>query len=125
MPKSDLPFGSEFSPSQVGLANVLELARAHGGEWRAFEKAVRIEYFEKHKTSDYNRGKLANNTKLGMQAYGIIDDNAKLTDFGEQLYAVRSDSKSLYDLLAKHILLNLHGSTLVQCVQDIKPRVRR
>ncbi len=117
MPKSDLPFGSEFSPSQISLPKVLEFAQQHGGNWKNFEMAIRVAYFQSHKTSDYNKGKLANNTKLGMQAYGIIDDKASLTVFGKELFTLRKDEKRLYEALAKHILLNLHGSTLVQCVQ--------
>src|SRR6266404_2945443 len=120
MPKSDLPFGSEFSPSQISLPKVLEFAQQHGGNWKSFEMAIRVAYFQSHKTSDYNKGKLANNTKLGMQAYGIIDDKASLTVFGKELFTLRKDEKRLYEALAKHILLNLHGSTLVQCVQDIQ-----
>ena len=120
MSKSDLPFGSEFSPSQISLPRVLDLAHEHGGNWKHFEKAIKVEYFQSHKTSDYNRAKLANNTKLGMQAYGIIDNNATLTDFGNELYAIRKEQPTLYDRLAKHILLNLHGSTLIQCIQDIQ-----
>lgn len=116
---SDLPFGSEFSPSQIDLGTVLELAAEHGGDWRAFEAAVKDRYFGKNATSDYNRGKLANNTKLGMVAYGLIDRDARLTDFGKKLYACRGDLPRLYGTLAKHILLNLLGMTLVQCVQDI------
>ena len=117
--KSDLPFGSEFSPSQIELSKVLEFAKAHGGDWHAFEDKVRSTYFEGHSTSDYNRGKLANNTKLGMIAYGIIDRDAHLTEFGEKLFAVREDEIALYDRLAKHILLNLHGMSLVRCIQDM------
>lgn len=120
--KSDLPFGSEFSPSQIELARVLEIAHRHSGNWKAFEAAVRTEYFERlkyRKTSDYNRGKLANNTKLGMIAYGIIDRDAKLTGFGQRLYNIREDPNTLYDALAKHILLNLHGMALVRCIQDM------
>ena len=117
--KSDLPFGSEFSPSQIELAHVLELAELHGGDWHAFEKAVRSVYFEGHATSDYNRGKLANNTKLGMIAYGIIDRDANLTDFGRELIALKDDEPALYQRLARHILLNLHGMTLVRCIQDM------
>ena len=44
--KSDLPFGSEFSPSQIELAYVLELAELHGGNWHAFEATVRTTYFK-------------------------------------------------------------------------------
>ena len=117
--KSDLPFGSEFSPSQIELARVLELAERHGGDWHAFEDAVRIAWFEKHSTSDYNRRKLANNTKLGMIAYGIIDRDGNLTDFGHELLSLRADETALYRRLARHILLHLHGMTLVSCIQDM------
>lgn len=119
MKKSDLPFGSEFSPSQIELPCVLEMAETHGGDWKAFEAAVRATYFEGHDTSDYNRGKLANNTKLGMIAYGIIDRNANLTDFGQELLNLKDDASALHDRLAKHVLLNLHGMTLVRCIQDM------
>ena len=117
--KSDLPFGSEFSPSQIELTEVLEMAHTHGGDWHAFENAVRETYFESHDTSSYNRGKLANNTKLGMIAYGIIDREASLTNLGTELYELRNDEKALYKRFAKHILLNLHGMTLVDCIKDM------
>ena len=117
--RSDLPFGSEFSPSQIELPKVLEFAATHGGDWRAFEEAVREAYFEGHKTNVSNRIKLANNTKLGMIAYDIIDRDATLTPFGQQLYDLSNDEDALYDKFAKHILLNLRGMTLVQCIRDM------
>jgi len=119
MPKSDLPFGSELSPSQIDLPTVLEFAKTHGGDWHAFEDAVRAAYFDEHKTTAYKKGKLANNTKLGMIAYGIIDRDANLTELGKRLYAIRGDTEALYAELARHILLNLHGVTFVQCIQDM------
>lgn len=119
MPKSDLPFGSEFSPSQIELPRILELAEEHGGDWRAFEIAVRAAYFEYHRTDDDNKKKLANNAKLGMIAYGIIDRDARLTELGEQLFALRHDEASLYEALARHILLHLHGMALVRCIQEM------
>jgi site-specific DNA-methyltransferase (cytosine-N4-specific) len=117
--RSDLPFGSEFSPSQIELVTVLEFAKQHGGDWKAFEAAVKAKYFSKNPTNDYNKGKLANNTKLGMIAYGLIDRDSRLTNFGQKLYDLRRDSSALHNELARHILLHLHGMTLVQCVQDI------
>jgi len=119
MKKSDLPFGSEFSPSQIDFPRVLEMAEKYGGDWKAFEASVRAAFFEGHRTSDKSRGKLANNTKLGMIAYGIIDRAANLTDFGRELLALKDDEVPLYDRLAKHILLNLYGMTLVQSIQDM------
>ncbi len=118
--RSDLPFGSEFSPSQISLPRVLELANTHGGDFHPFEAAIRAEYFESHNTSDNNKRKLANNTKLGMIAYGIIDRDANLTDFGRRLFDMRHDEQQLYSELGRHILLNLNGVSLVQCVLDIQ-----
>lgn len=37
MQKSDLPFGSEFSPSQIDLPELLELAMTHAGNVRALQ----------------------------------------------------------------------------------------
>lgn len=56
--KSDLPFGSEFSPSQISLRRVLEFAHEHDGDWKALEAAIRAEYFDQNDTNEYNRGKL-------------------------------------------------------------------
>lgn len=116
MKKSDLPFGSEFSPSQVSLARVLELAHQHGGDRHAFEKAIEAEFF----TGSNDPAGMAENNRLAMAAYGIIErEDAQLTDFGEDLLAIKGDEAKLYDALAKHILLNLNGMTMVRCIQDM------
>lgn len=122
---SDLPFGSEFSPSQVELSVILELIRTHEGDARALENSIRVRYFCSHadgredEEGIYNRAKLANNCKLGLIAYGIINREGKFTPFGEELWNHRGDEKTLYQLLARHILLNLNGMNLIQCIQDM------
>jgi len=118
--KSDLPFGSEFSPSQIELPILLEIAHDIGGDWKEFEQRVKETFFEYEDTSEYNRGKLANNCKLGMIAYGIIDRDSNLTKFGSKLYNIKNDETKLYETLSRHILLNLHGINLVQCVLDMQ-----
>ncbi len=122
MLRSDLPFGSEFSPSQIDLGEVLDFAKRFGGDWKAFEDAIRVRYFDSHSTSEYNRRKLANNCKLGMIAYQIIDRNAKLTSFGENLWELHTKPDELHALLARHILLHLRGLAFIQTVQDIEAR---
>lgn len=123
--KSDLPFGSEFSPSQIHLPTLLDLVEANQGDWHALEADILAHYFTKHgqageaEADSYNRGKLANNCKLGLIAYQIIDREALFTPFGQSLYVLRHDEPKLYDALAKHILLNLHGMNLVQCILDM------
>jgi site-specific DNA-methyltransferase (cytosine-N4-specific) len=123
---SDLPFGSEFSPSQIDLTELLEIASAHPGDARGLEAAILAKWFSSHaarpdddEDREYNRGKLANNCKLGMIAYGVIDREARFTPFGERLFGLRGDEAALYEELARHILLNLRGMTLVQCLQDM------
>ena len=120
MQRSDLPFGSELSPAQIDLPVLLALADKHGADWKAFEDAVRDRYFAEHKTSEYNRGKLANNTKLSLRAYGLIGDkDAALTDLGQTLHKLRNDERALYETFAEHILKNRHGMNFVQCILDM------
>ena len=120
MAQSDLPFGSEFSPAQIDLSVLLELAHDYSGDWKAFENAVRDRYFEANNTSDYNKGKLANNTKLSMRAYGLIGEkDASLTEAGQALYNIRADETILYESFARYILKDRQGMNLVQCLLDM------
>ena len=125
MVKSDLPFGSEFSPSQIELARVLEIAQEFSGDWHAIEDEIRREYFDSHATSEYNRRKLANNCKLGMIAYGILHREGFLTDFGERLLSLKNTPETMYQVFARHILLNLKGLIVIQTVQDMQARGER
>jgi site-specific DNA-methyltransferase (cytosine-N4-specific) len=125
MVKSDLPFGSEFSPSQIDLIRVLEMAEEHSGDWRALEEAIRVEYFDSHPTSEYNRRKLANNCKLGMVAYDLLQRNGTLTDFGKRLLSLKKTPEKMYQVFVRHILLNLKGLIVVQTIQDMQARGER
>ena len=117
--KSDLPFGSEFSPSQVELPRLLELADEHEGDQSALQDAIQAEFFSTHGGGNAkNQRTLAMNCRLGMRAYGVIDESATLTDFGRDLYDMRAEA-ALYDKLAAHILLNLRGMALVRCIQEM------
>ncbi len=118
--KSDLPFGSEFSPSQIELAVLLHLGSLHTGDAKALQAAIQTQYFSTHGGgSAKNQKTLAMNCRLGMKAYGLIDVDAKLTDFGRELYSFKDDSLKLYEALARHILLNLKGMAMVQCIRDM------
>ena len=120
MAQSDLPFGSEFSPAQIDFSVLLELAHDHAADWKAFENAIRDRYFAANNTSDYNKGKLANNTKLSMRAYGLIGEkDASLTETGQALYSIRADETILYESFARHILKGCQGMNLVQCLLDM------
>lgn len=121
MARSDLPFGSEFSPARIDLPVLLKMAHDHASDWNAFEEAVRDRYFAGHSTTDYNKRKLANNTKLSMRAYGLIGpEDTTLTDVGQHLYDIRTDEARLYEALGRHILRECQGMNLVQCLLDMQ-----
>ena len=118
--KSDLPFGSEFSPSQIELPVLLDLVALHDGNQKALQKAIQARFFASHGGGNAkNQKTLAMNCRLGMKAYGLIDENASLTDFGWNLYELKDDEANLYEALARHILLHRHGMGLVQCIRDM------
>ncbi len=120
--RASLPFGSEFSPSQIDLRQLLELIDTHEGDQPALQAAILAIWFSSHGSGAdpaKARNTLAMNSRLGARAYGIIDTKAAFTPFGRELYALRTDEAALYDALAKHILLNLHGMALVQCIRDM------
>ncbi len=124
--RASLPFGSEFSPSQIQLRQLLELIEAHEGDEKALQAAILETYFSEHgatgsdpQRAAKNRNTLAMNCRLGLRAYDIIDQTGRFTDFGRTLFQLRGDDKALYDALAKHILLNRHGMALIQCIRDM------
>ena len=85
MQRSDLPFGTEFFPSQIELLAVLEIVERHQSEPRTLEVQILSRYFSGHADgreedeANYNRGKLANNCKLGLIAYRVIDSSTPWT----------------------------------------------
>jgi site-specific DNA-methyltransferase (cytosine-N4-specific) len=121
--RASLPFGSEFSPSQIDLRQMLELVEQHEGNQGSLQAAILAMYFSLHggtgPNAAKNRNTLAMNSRLGLKAYGIIDDAARFTVFGRKLFDLRTDQNALYTALARHILKNLHGMALVQCIRDM------
>ncbi|MEO6891283.1 MAG: hypothetical protein ABI456_17395 [Ktedonobacteraceae bacterium] len=111
MQKSDIPMGSEFGPNQVSLARVLELAEENAGDRRAFTEAVAQEYGWPVKT--------ANNTPLSMGKYLLLDEDAQLTEMGENLLSLKSQPDEMYNEFARHILLHLHGLDVVNAIDTL------
>lgn len=122
---SDIPFGAQFSPNQIDLSRLLSLCDKHQGNRKELESAIQQEFFSTKGGDAYNQAKLANNTALGMIAYGIIDRKGNLTDLGKELLSLRDSHSQLYKRFAQHILLKLRGLDLVQTAQDMQARGER
>ncbi len=119
MPDTNLPFGSEFSPAQVDLVRLLELARANAGNVRQLDGAIRVQYFDSRNISADNRRKLAMNCRLGLTGYGLVTTKGQLTELGQRLLALKENCPALLDAFARHILLNLNGLGAIQVAQDM------
>jgi Restriction endonuclease len=118
--KSDLPFAGNFSPEEVDLADVLTFAANAGGDRKALESAIRESYYERESTPPAQRLKLAYNVALGMGKYGLIEKDATLTPLGEELLMLADDPVSMYRRFAKHILVELPGTLLLDAVRDMR-----
>ncbi|MFC4448143.1 MULTISPECIES: restriction endonuclease [Halorussus] len=124
---TDLPFGDAFSPGslikdgEVQLPLVLELVKKHEGDVDAFtEEIADIFYPDSPNPETY-----AKNVPLALGAgdkdgYELVTDDFYFTEVGEELYNIRNDEDELYDRLAQHILLNLHGRKCVDIIDDLK-----
>ena len=120
MSQVKLPFGSEFSPSQTRLPELLVFCQDFSGNKEMLESAILKKYFSSHgNESEVNKKKLAMNCRLGLKAYEIIDENCNITELGNRLFELREDEEFLYKEFAKHILLNLNGMGFVQCIRDM------
>lgn len=109
-----MPFGKQFSPIQINLPEVLELANAASGDCEAFERSVLMTYFAERPTS---QEKLAMNTRIAMQQYRLLDDGCHLTEVGRTLHDLKGDEPALHAEFARHILVELHGAQMVQAIQ--------
>lgn len=110
-----LPFGSEFSPSQIDLPALLEICKDNEGDKTKIEKAIIKTFFSDK--SNYV-GKLGSNCRSGLQCYGILDEKCTYTEIGNILYEQRHDEQ-LYRTFAKHILLHLNGLLFIESLQDM------
>ena len=121
MEKNHLPFGSEFSPSVIELPVLLTFCAECGGDKTLLEGRILETFFmNKGGENEANRRKLAMNCRLGLKAYGIIDNDAQTTPLFDALFAVKDDESRLYTEFARHILLNLNGMGLIQCIRDME-----
>ncbi len=124
MAKSDVIFGSEFSPAVIdSFANLLELIHEHQPNRRELQRAIDKRFFAgKGKNAD-PRKTLGDNTILAMIAYGIIERENKssihFTEFGQDLYEHRNDDQKLRDLMGRQCLARLAGVRVISSIQDL------
>jgi len=123
--KSSFPNSSQFSPKQTPLPDLLLIVKENQPDRQLIKRAIRKRFFISSPDPD-----IADNTIFAMSEYQILDkpkeniSYAKLTPLGESLAekAQFEDYSAMYEELARHILFNLHGLELMQCVDDLVER---
>ena len=115
MNANELPFGTQFSPEQISLRRLLELAQEYSGKTnKEFVKQIAQEFFAKKASPE----KLAGNTSISLKSYGLVTgrNTIEITDVGRNLLSI-IDDEQLKKEFAKHILLNLNGLILVETLR--------
>jgi hypothetical protein len=142
MPKSDIPFGSEFSPERgVVLSDLLGILEKFDGERPGFIRAVYERFWSKKadgsaRAAGEGKGKeetgdglsFATNTLYAVAQYGLVEigstkadrDLLKVTDEGRRLIALRGKPKDLHRAFARHVLIECHGLEVLQTVRDMQ-----
>lgn len=127
MSKSNLPFGAEFSPSQIDLVELLRIVKENEGDLKAIEARIKAVYFSKRNISDANKDKLALNTRIALQSYQLITESGYLTEVGNELYSYIRESAINEDVLnkmylrfAQHIYTRLGGHLLVEAIRYLR-----
>jgi Restriction endonuclease len=129
-PPKELPKAvGQFSPKQINLRRVLELAKAHDGDRFKLIEAIRAEFFatkgERRLDPDERleqQQTLAYNATLGMRSYGLIDRKTnRLTELGRELLATPDDTE-LARAFGRHILRDLNGLEVLEAIRAIQDR---
>lgn len=120
--KSDLPFGSQFSPAQIDLPKLLRIAKNYAGDQSGMTEVIRQTFFASHAGGDlHQQMELAKNPVLCLREYRLLtEDTHQLTQVGEELYSLVDQPDEMYERLAKHMLLKLRGLDLVNAILEMQ-----
>jgi hypothetical protein len=116
----DIPSAANFSPGEIDLPTVLQLVHKHQGDRKALSEAIRLQFYSDRPIPKRGQGTVWQNVISGMVLYGILDKDANFTKLGQELYGLRGKEKDLYRLFARHLLLNVFGIVLIECLRDVQ-----
>jgi hypothetical protein len=124
-----LPEANEFSPGQVELGRVLDLAAKHAGNREAIIEAIRAEWFSEAAAGRATEAEQtqqqrtrANNVLIGMKGYGLFDLKAStLTPAGEALRKEPTGEKRAA-AFAAHILRECEGVAVLEAIRSMQRR---
>ncbi len=120
-----LPFGTQFSPNQIELPQLLQLIIENEGDNTAQLIAAIVDTFFSTNAADQQRS-MARNCKNSLVSYGILENGGgvHITAFGRQLYEI-DDEIEQCETLVKHMLKNLNGMVLIEVLRSMHRNAER
>jgi len=111
-----VPFTQQFTPEQTPMDKLLLLLDNAKNSCDNLKNLIANSFFSNKADPE----KLAGNTVISLKIYGIIDKENKLTNFGVELITHRNEIELVYELLAKHILVDMHGIEIIETLREMK-----
>lgn len=111
-----VPFTQQFTPEQTPMEKLLILLENLENSSQELKVLIANNFFKDKADPE----KLAGNTIISLKTYGIIDKENNLTDFGQEIVTNRSDMEKVYEMFAKHILVNMHGIEIIETLREMK-----
>ena len=115
-----LPYGTQFSPNQIELSQLLQLIADNEGDDSApLITAIAATFFATNAAAQQRN--MAGNCKNALVSYGIMEigGGVHFTEFGRQLHSIRDESEQC-ETLVKHILKNLNGMVFIDTLRSMK-----
>lgn len=119
--KTQIPYGDQFSPSQVELPAILEIIHRHAGDRDKIVEKISQAFFSDHAAGSDNpeeeRRKLAGNAVISIGQYGLLDEDHHPTKLADELLDLVNSPGAMYSRFAEHILLNCRGIEVVETLE--------
>lgn len=114
-----LPFGTQFSPNQIELPQLLQLIIDNEGDDTAPLITAIVDTFFSTNAVEQQRN-MAGNCKNSLVSYGILENGGgvRITAFGRQLHEIADETEQC-EALVKHILKNLNGMILIDVLRGM------
>jgi hypothetical protein len=129
--KKHLPEANDFSPVPLerggGLHGLLALIDETGPDLAKLKEAIRKRFFKDSAPDQADPAKrkrvqttLGYNALLGACKYGLVDrETLRLTELGREILDCDSDQER-HQLLARHIIRNLHGLEVLIAIREMQ-----
>lgn len=115
-----LPFSKQFSPQQIdSLRDLLEIIEQGKGQKEKIEKAILKRFRPDANPNNAQVRTMAYNAVLSAQHYRLINSKLHLTEVGRHILDAPSEERRA-ELLATHILQELHGIELVHGLESLR-----